>query len=67
MEEKNKIKNFIRHYNNDEIKSMNFLFDKDSANTWFSQEELTFACDVDLFNKKSLENAKNNWLNINFE
>ena len=67
MEDKNKVKNFIRYYNDEEIQSMNFLFGKDSSNNWFTQEELVFASDVDLFNKKNLEIAKNNWLNINFE
>ena len=62
-----KIKNFIRFYNNEEIQSMNFLFGKNDSNNWFTQEELSFACDVDLHNKENLEIAKNNWLNINFE
>ena len=69
MEEvgKNKVKNFIRYYNNEEIQSMNFLFGKSNTNNWFTQEELSFACDVDLHNKEKLEEAKNDWLNINFE
>ena len=64
---KTKVKNFIRFYNDEEIQSMNFLFGKSDRNTWFTQEELSFACDVDLYNKENLEIAKNNRLNINFE
>ena len=65
--QKTKVKNFIRFYNDEEIQSMNFLFGKNDTNTWFTQEELSFACDVDLYNKENLEVAKNNWININFE
>ena len=65
--EKTKVKNFIRFYNDEEIQSMNFLFGKSDSNTWFTQEELSFACDVDLFSKENLENARADWLNINFE
>ncbi|MBR2289701.1 MAG: hypothetical protein IJ867_03645 [Clostridia bacterium] len=63
----NKAKNFIRFYNNREIESMNFLFGKNNTNTWFTQEELAFACDVDLLNSQNLEEARNSWRNINFE
>lgn len=59
---RNKVKNFIRYYDNDEIKSMNFLFGKNEFNNWFTQEELAFACDVDLYNRENLEIAKYNWL-----
>ena len=62
-----KVKNFIRFYNDEEIQSMNFLFGKNTSNNWFTQEELAYACDVDLLNKEHLEKAKNNWLNMNFE
>ena len=69
MEEngKNKVKNFIRYYNNEEIQSMNFIFGKEENNNWFTQEELSFASEVDLFNKDKLEIARNNWININIE
>ena len=64
---KTKVKNFIRFYNDEEIQSMNFLFGKNDSNNWFTQEELAFACDVDLFSKENLEVARNNWLNSSFE
>ena len=64
---KSKVKNIIRYYNNEEIQSMNFLFGKSNSNNWFTQEELSFACDVDLHNREKLVEAKNNWLNINLE
>ena len=69
MEEtrKTKAKNFIRYYNTEEIQSLNFLFGKNNSNNWFTQEELSFACDVDLLSKDSLEDARNNWINMNFE
>lgn len=62
-----KVKNFIRYYNDEEIESLNFIFGKNDKNNWFTQEELSFACDVDLLNKDSLNLARNNWLNISFE
>lgn len=65
--EKTKNKKFIRFYNDEEIKSMNFLFGKNNSNNWFTQEELAFACDVDLLDRENLEYAKNDWLSMNFE
>ena len=62
-----KIKNFIRFYNETEIQSLNYVFGKSASNNWFTQEELAFACDIDLYNKDNLTNAKNDWLNRNFE
>ena len=68
MEEgRNKVKNFIRYYNDEEIQSMNFIFGKSDTNNWFTQEELSFACDIDLCNREKLEVAKNDWQDINFE
>lgn len=61
--ENSKNKNFIRFYNDKEIQSLNFIFGKNDSNTWFTQEELAFACDVDLLNAKKIEFAKNSWLN----
>ena len=46
---------------------MNFLFGKNNSNNWFTQEELSFASNIDLFNKEKVENAKNDWISINFE
>ena len=66
-ERKNKVKNFIRYYNDEEIQSMNFLFGKNYTNNWFTQEELAFACDVDLCDREKLEVAKINWQDINLE
>ena len=60
-------KNFIRLYENQEIESMNYIFDKNNTNNWFTQEELAFASQVDLFNKGSLNDVKESWLNSCFE
>jgi hypothetical protein len=67
MSEKPRVKKFIRFYENEEIESMNFLFGKNSNNNWFTQEELAFACDVDLLNKEKLEKARIDWINSSFE
>lgn len=64
---KTKVKNFIKFYDDKEIQSMNFLFGKNSSNNWFTQEELAFACDIDLLCKENLEMARNSWLSNNFE
>ena len=61
--ENTKTKKFIRFYNDKEIQSLNFIFGKNDSNTWFTQEELAFACDVDLLNSEKIEFAKNSWLN----
>lgn len=60
-------KNFIRLYENQEIESMNYIFDKNTTNNWFTQEELAFASQVDLLNKGSLDDVKESWLNSCFE
>lgn len=60
-------KKFIRFYNDEEIRSMNFLFGKNNSNNWFTQEELAFACDVNLLDRENLEYAKNDWLSMKFE
>ena len=65
--ERTKAKNFIRFYNDEEIQCMNFIFGKSDSNNWFTQEELSFACGIDLSNRENWENAKNNWLSINME
>ena len=62
-----KIKNFIRFYDDQEIQSLNFIFGKNNCNNWFTQEELAFACDVNLLDRKNIENAKQNWLYKSFE
>lgn len=63
----NKVKNFVRFYENDEIESLNILFGKNSNNNWFTQEELAFACDVNLFDKENLGRAQIDWFNSRFE
>jgi hypothetical protein len=67
MSDKPRIKKFIRFYENEEIESLNILFDKNINNNWFTQEELAFASDVDLLNRKNLEKAKEDWINSKFE
>jgi hypothetical protein len=59
-------KKFMRFYNNDEIESMNFIFGKNGNNTWFSQEELSFANNVDLMDKSNLESVRNDWITSYF-
>ena len=63
----NKVKNFVRFYENDEIESLSILFGKNSNNNWFTQEELAFACDVNLFDKENLGRAQIDWFNSRFE
>lgn len=62
-----KVKNFMRYYENEEIESLNFIFGKSNKNNWFTQEELSFACDFDLMDKENLEQAKIDWMNNKLE
>lgn len=64
---KEKVKNFIRFYENDEIESLNLLFGKNVNNNWFTQEELAFASDVNLFDKEHVGRARMDWINSRFE
>ena len=55
--------NIKRFYEEEEIKSMNFLFNKNEGNNWFSRDELCFANGIDLFNLDEVLDSKNDWSN----
>ena len=48
-------------WKNKEIKSMNDIFEKEDKNEYFTQEELEFVKDIDLFDRYSIEIAKMIW------
>lgn len=61
----NRVKKFIRNYNDIEIKSMNNIFGKNVENNWFTQEELSFASDFNLLDNTEIEKAKQDWIACN--
>lgn len=61
MKDKEKVKQFTRLYKNEEIDSMNTIFEKDYTNKYFTQEELEFASKMDLFDPYMIKVAKMIW------
>lgn len=60
-------KNFIRLYENQEIESMNYIFNKHITNNWFTHEELSFVSQVNLFDKEILNEVRDSWMSKSFE
>lgn len=59
MEDKNKVKEFMRLYKQEEIESMNYIFGKDRTNEYFTEAELQAVSKINLFNRKAVEACKN--------
>lgn len=59
MEDKNKVKEFMRLYKQEEIESMNYILGKPLDNNVFTQFELEAVSKINLFNRKVVEACKN--------
>lgn len=59
----NEVGKINRHYEIEEIESMNIIFGKNQGNNWFSRDELSFANSVDLYNIENLAQVKIDWNN----
>lgn len=55
MKNKEKVKQFMRIYKGEKIKSMNYIFGKDENNKRFTKTELSMVSKIDLFNRNVVE------------
>lgn len=58
MKDKERVKGFMRLYKEEEIENMNYIFEKDKNNKYFSEFELQLASKLNLFNRKLVEKHK---------
>lgn len=63
MENKKRVKDFMRLYKDEEIESMNYILGKDYDNSYFTKFELEALSKINLFNRKTIECAKLVWQN----
>lgn len=61
MDNPQRISNLIKMYKDEEINSMNEIFDKDKNNEVFTQLELEFVSKMDLFDPYMIKVAKMIW------
>lgn len=61
MNNPQRVDSLMRMYKDEEINSMNEIFDKDDNNKYFTKEELEFIKDIDLFDRPSIKVAKMIW------
>lgn len=64
MKDKERVKGFIRLYKEEEIENMNYIFEKDKNNKYFSEFELELASKLNLFNRKVIEMCREFHKNI---
>ena len=55
------VKGLMRIYKDEEIDSMNYIFDKPHDNKYFIEEELNFISKIDLFDRRVIETFKTIW------
>ena len=55
MADKERVKDFMRLYENEKIDSMNYIFGKPYDNKYFTNFELEAVSKIDLFNRKVVE------------
>lgn len=67
MENKDRVKDLMRVYKQEEMKSMNYILGKPEDNKVFTKYELEVMNKIDLFNKKVVEWCKLIWDNRNHE
>lgn len=58
MQDKEKVKQFMRLYKQEEMDSMNYILGKPYNNKVFTKEELELMNTIDLFNRKVVEKCK---------
>lgn len=61
VKDKERVKDYMRLYQQEEIDSMNDILGKEYNNLIFSQEELEFVSKIDLFDRNMIEIAKMIW------
>lgn len=63
MKDKERVKDFMRLYKEEEIDSMNYILGKPANNLYFSEFELEAMSKINLFNRKVIEWCKLIWEN----
>lgn len=63
MKDKEKVKQFIKIYKQEEIESMNYILGKPEDNKIFTEFELEVCSKVDLFNRNVIKWSKLIWQN----
>lgn len=58
MQDKEKVKQFMRIYKEEEINSMNYVLGKTKSNLVFTKEELELCSKINLFNRKVIKACK---------
>ena len=59
MQDKEKVKQFMKIYKEEEINSMNYILGKPEDNQIKKKKELELCSKIDLFNRKTVEICKN--------
>ena len=58
MQDKEKVKQFVRIYKEEEINSMNYILGKPEKNQIFTKEEVVLFSKIDLFDRTTIPNGK---------
>jgi len=67
LQDKDKVQGLMRIYKDEEIDSMNYIFNKPHDNKYFTEFELQAASKIDLFNRKILKACRSIWKNNEIE
>ncbi len=65
LKDKEKTKQFMKLYKQEELDSMNYIFGKPDNNKVFTQFELEAVSKIDLFDRTQVEASKNIWKSRN--
>lgn len=65
MKNKERVKGYMRLYEEEEIESMNYIFGKNRENKQFTKFELELASQIDLFNRKVISICREMYKNRN--
>ena len=65
LKDKEKTKQFMKSYKQEELDSMNYIFGKPDNNKVFTQFELEAVSKIDLFDRTQVEASKNIWKSRN--
>ena len=58
MKDKEKVKQFMRIYKQEEINSMNYILGKTEDNLYFTEEEIELCSKIDLFDRETIKICK---------
>lgn len=67
MKNKEAIKWFEKNYEEEKIKSMNYILNKDESNQAFTNAEISLCSNIDLFSRKTIELCRKIYLKEKLE